>query len=287
MHPEPGLSPSRASDFAQCPLLYRFRAIDKLPEAPQRATTLGTLVHAVLERLFDLPPAQRTRDAAKDLVAPQWKRLVDNEPSIGELVADSADAAQFFDDALARLGIYFTLENPERLAPAGRELRLDAALEDGPAIRGVIDRMDVSPDGAIRIIDYKSGATPKARYGQQAEFQMRFYAMLVERSKGTRPSLMRLLYLRDGGVKELTPTDADLVSVETQVRDTWSEIQRRSSAGDFPARPSRLCSWCSFQAACPEFGGTLPVLDADAAERVTGVRPIGSRMRPADDPDPA
>ncbi len=274
MLPEPGLSPSRASDFAQCPLLYRFRAIDKLPEAPQRATTLGTLVHAVLERLFDLPPEGRTRDAAKELLSPEWKRLVGKEPAIADLVADSAESAQFFDDARARLGMYFTMENPERLAPAGRELRLEAALEGGPAVRGVIDRMDVAPDGAIRIIDYKSGATPKAGYGQQAEFQMRFYAMLVERSQGTRPSLMRLLYLRDGGVKELTPTDADLAAVETQVRDTWADIQRRSSAGVFPARPSRLCSWCAFQSACPEFGGTLPELDADAAERVTGVRPV-------------
>ena len=109
MLPEPGLSPSRASDFAQCPLLYRFRSIDKLPEAPQRATTLGTLVHAVLERLFDLPAAQRTQDAAKDLVDGEWKRLLDKEPSIGDLVADSAESSQFFDDVRARLGTYFTL----------------------------------------------------------------------------------------------------------------------------------------------------------------------------------
>ena len=287
MRPEPGLSPSRASDFTQCPLLYRFRTIDKLPEAPQRATTLGTLVHALLERLFDLPPAQRTIDAAKDLIPLEWKRYVDKEPAIAELVADSAGAAQFFDDARARLGMYFTLENPERLAPAGRELRLEAALEAGPAVRGVIDRMDVSPDGAIRIIDYKSGATPKSAYGQQSEFQMRFYEMLVERSLGTRPSLMRLLYLRDGGVKELTPTDADLAAVESQVRDTWSDIQRRSAAGVFPPRPSRLCGWCAFQSACPEFGGTLPDLDADAVERVTGVRPGGASKRSAGEPDPA
>lgn len=280
MLPEPGLSPSRASDFAQCPLLYRLRTIDKLPEPPQRATTLGTLVHAVLERLFDLPPAERTRDGAKDLLLPEWKRLVDREPAAAELVADSADAAQFFDDARARIGMYFTLENPERLEPAGRELRLDATLQGGPALRGVVDRMDVSPDGAIRIIDYKSGASPRAGYGQQAEFQMRFYAMLVERSQGTRPSVMRLLYLRDGGVKELTPTDADLAAVEAQVRDTWSDIQQRSSTGHFPARPSRLCSWCSFQSACPEFGGTLPSLDPDTAERVTGVRPGNAERAP-------
>lgn len=274
MLPQPGLSPSRASDFAQCPLLYRLRTIDKLPEAPQRATTLGTLVHAVLERLFDLPPAQRTRDAARDMVPTEWKKLLDNEPDIAALIADSADASQFFDDARARLGTYFTLENPERLAPAGRELRLDASLDDGPAIRGVVDRMDVAADGAIRIIDYKSGATPRSGYGQQAEFQMRFYAMLVHKSHGIRPSLMRLLYLRDGGVKELAPTDADLAAVEAQVRDTWADIQRRASTGTFPPKPSRLCGWCSFQAMCPEFGGVLPALDVDAVERVTGVRPV-------------
>jgi len=273
MPPEPGLSPSRASDFAQCPLLYRLRTIDKLPEPPQRATTLGTLVHAVLERLFDLPPARRTPDGANELLHPEWERLVAKDSAIADLVSDSADAAQFFDDARARLGMYFTLETPERLAPAGRELRLDASLDGGPAVRGVVDRMDVAPDGAIRIIDYKSGATPRAGYGQQAEFQMRFYAMLVERSHGTRPSLLRLLYLRDGGVKELTPTDADVAADEAQVRDTWSDIQRRSLEGHFPARPSRLCSWCAFQSSCPEFGGILPPLDADAAERVTGVRP--------------
>lgn len=49
------LSPSRAGDFMQCPLLYRFRVIDRLPEKPSPAATKGTLVHAVLERLFDAP----------------------------------------------------------------------------------------------------------------------------------------------------------------------------------------------------------------------------------------
>jgi len=38
--PAPGigsLSPSRASDFKTCPLLYRFRSIDRLPEPPSPA----------------------------------------------------------------------------------------------------------------------------------------------------------------------------------------------------------------------------------------------------------
>lgn len=61
--PPSGLSPSRAGDFLTCPLLYRLRVIDKLPEPPSQAATRGTLVHAVLERLFDHPAGERTRSA--------------------------------------------------------------------------------------------------------------------------------------------------------------------------------------------------------------------------------
>ena len=53
------LSPSRASDFQNCPLLYRFRTIDRLPEAPSPAAVRGTLVHELLEG-FDLGPGAGT-----------------------------------------------------------------------------------------------------------------------------------------------------------------------------------------------------------------------------------
>ena len=60
----PALSPSRAADFKQCPLLYRFRAIDRLPEPPSTAQLRGSVVHAALEQLYGLPAASarpRTR----------------------------------------------------------------------------------------------------------------------------------------------------------------------------------------------------------------------------------
>ena len=45
------LSPSRAADFKACPLLFKFRTIDRLPEPPDPSRARGTIVHAVLERL--------------------------------------------------------------------------------------------------------------------------------------------------------------------------------------------------------------------------------------------
>jgi len=82
------LSPSRASDFKTCPLLYRFRTIDRLPEAPSRAATRGTVVHAVLEGLFDLPASERTLEAAQQLVGPAWQHLLDDAPELAGLFAD-------------------------------------------------------------------------------------------------------------------------------------------------------------------------------------------------------
>src|SRR3954453_14795322 len=67
------LSPSRASDFMSCPLLYRFRVIDHLPEAPSIDAVRGSVVHRVLEGLFDLPAADRTHEQANVLLAPVWE----------------------------------------------------------------------------------------------------------------------------------------------------------------------------------------------------------------------
>src|SRR5690606_23940990 len=86
--PPASLSPSRASDFMQCPLLYRLRVSDRLPEKPSEAATRGTLVHGVLERLFDAPAAERTAPRAKALLPGQWERLRESRPEVEELFAE-------------------------------------------------------------------------------------------------------------------------------------------------------------------------------------------------------
>src|SRR5881398_1227185 len=80
------LSPSRAMDFKTCALLYRFRVIDKLPEPPSLDAARGTVVHGILEKLFDLPAAGRTVAAAAELVEPQWRELLEAEPELAALV---------------------------------------------------------------------------------------------------------------------------------------------------------------------------------------------------------
>ncbi len=178
----PSLSPSRAADFMTCPLLYRFRVLDRLPEPPSPAAARGTLVHAVLERLFDEPAAGRTPAAARTLLAPQWERLAAEEPALTGLFDDDAERVAWLDEAAQMLDRYFTLEDPTRIEPAHREMSVRTMLESGLTLRGYIDRLDIAPTGEIRIVDYKTGTAPREEYEARALFQMKFYAVVLWRT---------------------------------------------------------------------------------------------------------
>jgi putative RecB family exonuclease len=264
--PLPSLSPSRAADFKTCPLLYRLRSIDRLPETPTPDQARGTLVHAVLERLFDLPAAARTPLAAAELVAPQWRRLVEEEPALAELLGgEGAAADEFLASARPLLDGYFTVEDPRRLEPSERESLIETVVERaGEAggqrlrLRGYIDRLDTSPTGELRVVDYKSGGAPREAFEARALFQLKFYALVLWRTRGQVPRVLRLLYLRDAEICDYTPEADELVRFERTLLALWRAIDTATTARDFRPRPSRLCGWCSHQSVCPAFGGTPP-----------------------------
>ncbi|MEU7998564.1 RecB family exonuclease [Micromonospora sp. NPDC049060] len=260
------LSPSRAADFKTCPLLYRFRSIDRLPERPTVEQARGTLVHAVLERLFDLPAAGRTPTAAGDLVAPQWDRLVTEQPELAALFADGDPAAtEFLRSAAGLLEGYFAVEDPRRLEPAERESLISAVVDEELLIRGYVDRLDVAPDGALRVVDYKTGGAPREAFEARALFQLKFYALVLWRTRGVVPRVLRLLYLKDSEVCDYAPDADELLRFERTVVALWRAIEQATAQQDFRPRPSRLCDWCSHQALCPTFGGTPPPFPTQAA----------------------
>ena len=259
------LSPSRASDFMQCPLLYRFRVIDKLPQAPSAAAARGTLVHSVLERVFDLPAAGRTLDAAAAMVAPQWAALLEAEPELAELVdKDDPEAlALWVKDAVALVERWFSLEDPTRLEPAERELYVETDL-DGLILRGYVDRLDVAPTGEIRVVDYKTGRSPSELFEGKALFQMKFYALVLWRLHGTVPRMLQLVYLGNSEIVRYSPDEDDLRATERKLKALWQAIEHAATTGDWRPRTSRLCDWCDHRALCPAWGGTPPELPEGA-----------------------
>jgi putative RecB family exonuclease len=275
------LSPSRAADFKTCPLLYRFRCIDRLPETPSKAATRGTVVHAVLEEMFDLPAAERTLEAARALVPGAWQRVLTEAPEVAALFAQDSDGtelAEWLAGAADLVNNYFALEDPSRLEPAAREERVEIII-DGLRLRGYVDRLDISPAGDIRVVDYKTGTTPREAFEGKALFQMKFYALVLWRTRGVVPRQLRLMYLADTDTLSYAPEADELDAFERTLKAIWAAIERATQTGDFRPSPSRLCDWCDHQALCPAFGGTPPPFPADAL----GALDIDHRT-PAPDP---
>ncbi|WP_078326355.1 RecB family exonuclease [Mycobacteroides salmoniphilum] len=253
----PALSPSRASDFKQCPLLYRFRAIDRLPEPPSTAQARGSLVHAALEDLYARPAAEREYATAAGLVEPAWERLVESTPELAAVV-EAERLPGFLEEARDLLSGYYRLEDPTGFDPDSCEERVEVELSDGTMLRGFIDRIDVAPGGAMRLVDYKTGRAPRALFEAKALFQMKFYAVALYRTRGVVPRRLRLLYLSDGEVLDYAPDEAELLKFEKTLMAIWRTIQNLGATGDFRPNPSRLCNWCAHQSLCPAFGGTPP-----------------------------
>ena len=255
------ISPSRAGDFMSCPLMYRFRTIDRLPEAPSPDAVRGTVVHKVLEDLFDLPAGDRTPDRAANMLVPAWEVLLDSEPQLAEMFGGAGpDVASWLASCRTVLDTYFDLEDPRRLEPADRELYVEALLDSKLLLRGFVDRIDVAPDGRIRISDYKSGRSPAEGFEAKALFQMKFYALVIWRLRGVVPAMLQLIYLGNGEILRYEPDEDDLRATERKVEAVWAAIRRAHESGDWQPSPSRLCDWCSFHEFCPTKGGTVPPL---------------------------
>lgn len=256
------LSPSRAGDYISCPMLYRFRVIDRLPEPPSPDAARGTVVHKVLEDLFDLPAAERTPEHAQTMIEPSWHALVEREPTLAEMFADDGgpEAAEWLASCRSVLDRYFTLEDPSRLEPAERELYVEALLESRLLLRGFVDRIDVAPDGAIRVVDYKTSRSPHEMFEAKALFQMKFYALVIWRTRGVLPAMLQLVYLGNGEMLRYVPDERDLLATERKVEAIWQAIRTAQESGDWRPNPGRQCSWCAHQAICPAWGGTPPPL---------------------------
>nr|WP_263984017.1 PD-(D/E)XK nuclease family protein [Streptomyces sp. HPF1205] len=259
----------------RCPLLYRLRVIDRLPEKPSEAAAKGTVVHAVLERLFDAPAAERTPARATGMVEAEWERLLAARPELGALfqAAEPGALATWLDSARSLVERWFALEDPTRLEPAEREMYVETVLESGLTLRGYVDRLDVAPaTGDLRVVDYKTGKAPRPEYADEPLFQMKFYALVLWRLRGIVPRRLQLVYLGSGDVLTYDPTPGDLLNTERKLLALWRAISEATATGDWRPRRTPLCGWCDHQALCPEFGGTPPpyplVRMAEAAEAV-------------------
>jgi putative RecB family exonuclease len=256
------LSPSRATSFQDCPLQFRFSAIQALPQPPGFHAVKGNVVHRALELLLRLAAPERTRDAARSTMSASRGEYEVTYDFVG-LGLDEAAARTFWSDCERLVDAYFDLEDPTTLQEVELELWVEAPLGKF-AVRGYVDRLERSGDGSLVITDYKTGRAPRENDVSSKMRQLEMYAYMVRALRGELPSKMRLMYLKDGVVFEQQPTETSIKFLEKRTIALYDAIERACVSGNFPPKRSGLCNFCNFKQWCPEFGGRpeLAVVEA-------------------------
>jgi putative RecB family exonuclease len=264
------LSPSKVSSFRDCALAFRFNTIDRLPEEPTVWTVRGTLVHRVLEGLFwRYPQGMRSLGAASAQLDLAWAEL-QADPEFVALALTPEDADKFRSEAESLIQNYFALEDPDEITPVGIELMLEARV-GSMRLRGILDRLDRTPDGDLVVIDYKTGRAPSVNYEHSKLIGVHIYALLCQEVLGRRPVQVKLLHLKEPMVITAEPSDQAVRGQRVKAMAVWSAIEQACEREDFRPHPSALCNYCRFRDFCPAYGG-----DPEQASVVLGATMSGA-----------
>lgn len=262
------LSPSRVESFLSCPLAFRFRSLDGLPDPPTVATLRGTMVHRALE-IFHADTSQpRDQERLDGCVTTMLEEFRDHPDTVHLGLSDDA-----YDD-LARqcrrlsAGV-FEMEDPEQVQPVGLELRIEAPV--GPVVlRGIIDRLERDQTGNLIVTDYKTGRAPGAGYERKALGGVHLYALMCHLTMDERPSEVRLMYVSSKETITDRPTEQSLRFMTQRVTAVHGAIEQSCQTGEFRTRKSALCRFCAYQPWCPEFGGDPTRATSEAPEALAG-----------------
>lgn len=251
---------------------FRLIQVDGFREPPSPATTRGTLVHSVLENLYDLPALERTPGAASDLIEPAYEEQFANNDDFLAMFQDDVLLEKWKEDVRALVQQYFAMENPTRLEPHARESFIRVDITDGISLHGYIDRIDKAPNGALRIVDYKTGKSPKERFIQETLFQMRFYSLLLDKSEYGLPARTQLVFLGDGRTLTMDPTREEVDAFEHHLVQIWNDIEDAVRKKYFAPKKQVLCNWCGVQKLCPLYSSETPEISEEGLQRLLEIK---------------
>lgn len=284
-------SPTSLEIWAKCPMQYYLRQVLRVAEfeTPAEEISLsprdrGSLIHGILQEFFE-----QTQD--RETGAPWTDDDRARLRGIAERACDGAEAAGLGgkpllwrgerERLLRDLDLFLdedaALRSFERLRFRAAEHRFGfggapAVAVDLPggqnvSFRGSIDRVDVAPDGGVRVYDYKSGrsgsyeeiARPKGDYVDHGKrLQLPIYALAAEEAFGTPGTSTQASYWfideREAFRRIGPPLDE---ARRERFAEAVGLIVEGIGGGVFPANPGTPrpegfgnCTWCGYDRLC-------------------------------------
>ena len=243
------LSPSTANSMYDCGARWSLERLLPRQEDPFGPAELGTSAHRVFEKLYELPPEQRTPTMAKDLV-----RSLDQDAEADKLAIPGDEEINKW-----RWGVYglvqhvFEVEDPTTVDVVGNEIAVNTTL-GGVPFGGFVDRL-ARRDGVLTVSDWKTGKLPNPRFPNVGyDEQLRLYTLAL-REIGHQPEAAELIYTKFGKRHKVDIDESLLKGSLARFQNAWDRLERQTDAQKFDYKPGTLCSWCPAFDSCPGAAG--------------------------------
>jgi RecB family exonuclease len=230
------LSYSSVETYQHCPLSYKFKYHDRLPEKPRGEFTLGNALHSALEFFY------------RGVEPPSLDELLEKYSSswVSAGFRTREEEKTMFTLGAGWLKEFYLRFSGAYKKPIHVEYRFELEVEDFLLI-GAIDRIDRLPDGNVEIIDYKSGDV--ARSDLDFNLQLGIYQLAVEKALGLNVERLTIFH-----IPTLTPFSSPPLTGEK-----LSEILKKISSVAAGIRKKRFGpvrnEWCPCDHAslCPYY----------------------------------
>lgn len=242
---KPTLSPTKITTFLACPVKFKWTYLDVRGRWYLRSKSyysFGTSLHRALERFHD--SGDNGVQTTEEAVAALEESWID----AGYRSADEAAEALGEGREIVTRYVEEQLRTEKRAKTlfTERQMRLD--MGDFELI-GRLDRLDERDNGALEVVDYKSGRSDVDPEEVRNDVAMSCYALLVKRKYPERNVLGSIVAVRTGLTGTVEWSSEEIDQIERDVLEIGTEI----IAEDFQERvpvPKPLCRHCDFLPLC-------------------------------------
>lgn len=244
---KPTLSPTRIAAYLECAVKYRYLYIDKIGRfylKSRAGYSFGTTLHSVLQS-FHEEGAVQTREEMAAQVDRKWVSAGYETPEQEE---------EFRAAGLEIVHAYHAAAE-ERAAQEVVTIATEKTIKTdmGPfVLTGRVDRIDQHADGALEIIDYKSGRHTTSPEEVAGSLAMSIYQLILRRTHPGTRVLATIYCLRSGEHASHEMSDEEAEAFGADILALGEEILNRDWEYVEP-EPIEACEYCEFVSRCRIF----------------------------------
>ncbi|MCX7832250.1 MAG: PD-(D/E)XK nuclease family protein [Actinobacteria bacterium] len=263
------VSYTHISTFEKCPLLYKYRFIDKIPTPPSKHLSFGNSVHQALE-YFQRQLLSGGIEIFSDTVENSILAFLEQSWK-SEGFESQSEEEEWKEKARYALKYYFLPWIRSQMSSNYNIVAIEERFEidiDKCILTGKIDRVDYRKEnGSIyyRIVDFKTGEKVPRKMQNSEDTQLYIYTLGAEKiiqQKLSFPDLkpenlilekIMYFYVIPNNEVENTIEESHRNFILSKINEQIDSLINATENNIYPPRTGRHCEWCDFRDICPAF----------------------------------